>query len=288
MIELSGTTRILGIFGDPVAHSLSPAMQNEALARAGIDAVYVPFHVRPESLPQAVTSLRALEILGVNVTIPHKESVLAYLDEIDPTACTIGAVNTIVNRNGHLVGYNTDGVGLLRSLEEDLGFVPDGRRVLLLGAGGACRAALASLIRAGADWVGIANRTRSRASDLAKEFSEMGAGTSLATFGLDPGELSIPLGRVDLVINTSAVGLKGEAFDEFPWEALVAGASIYDMVYASEPTPFLAKARSRGHRTADGLGMLAAQGEEAFFLWTGIRPPSGVMKRRILAECTEN
>jgi len=287
MNKLSGTTGILGIFGDPVAHSLSPAMQNEALARAGIDAVYVPFHVRPENLPQAVTALRALEIRGVNVTIPHKESVLAHLDEIDPEARGIGAVNTIVNRNGHLVGYNTDGIGLLRSLEADLDVVPAGRRILLLGAGGACRAALASLIRAGAAWVGIANRTRSRASDLVDEFSEKGAGTALAAFGLDAGELSIPLGQLDLVINTSAVGLKGEAFDEFPWDSLAAGAAIYDMVYAPETTPLLATARSRGYRTADGLGMLAAQGEEAFYLWTGIRPPSGVMKRRILAECIE-
>nr|NIQ92778.1 shikimate dehydrogenase [Desulfuromonadales bacterium]NIR33899.1 shikimate dehydrogenase [Desulfuromonadales bacterium]NIS39189.1 shikimate dehydrogenase [Desulfuromonadales bacterium] len=123
-MNISGASRVLGIFGDPVGHSLSPVIQNAALEEAGIDAVYVPFHVLPGELENAVTSLRALNIGGVNVTVPHKEAVCAYLDEIDPEARQIGAVNTIVNRSGVLVGYNTDGRGFLKSLEEDLGFDP--------------------------------------------------------------------------------------------------------------------------------------------------------------------
>lgn len=284
-MKVSGSTRILGIFGDPVAHSLSPVMQNEALATAGIDAVYVPFHVRPDALPAAVASLRALEVWGVNVTVPHKEAVCPHLDEIDPQARMAGAVNTIVNRQGRLVGFNTDGTGLLRSLSADLDFDPRGRRILLLGAGGACRAALAALAQAGAAWVGIANRTRSRAEILAREFGELQPGTIFASYSLAPEDLSAALSGIDLLVNTSAVGLKGESFGGFPWELLDSAAAVYDMVYSRSGTPLLAIARQRGHRAADGLGMLAAQGEEAFFLWTGVRPPSGVMKRRLLAEC---
>lgn len=284
-MTVHGTTRILGIFGDPIAHSLSPPMQNAALEQLGIDAVYVPFHVLPERLPAAVDALRALNIWGVNVTVPHKEAVCAHLDDIDPEARVVGAVNTIVNRQGRLVGYNTDGTGLLRSLAEDLDFAPRGKRVLLLGAGGACRAALAALARAGAASVGVANRTRGRAEELVREFGTTYPGTSFAFFGLAPADLSAALRGIDLLVNTSAVGLKGEAFDDLPWDALDSGACIYDMVYSKEGTPLLGTARARGHRAADGLGMLAAQGEEAFFLWTGIKPPSGVMKGRVLAEC---
>jgi len=284
-MTIRGTTRILGIFGDPVGHSLSPLMQNEALAQTGIDAVYVPFPVRPESLGAAVAAIRSLGLWGVNVTVPHKEEVIRYLDAVDPDARLIGAVNTIVNRGGLLTGYNTDAPGLLCSLAEDLRFDPAGRRILLLGAGGACRAALMALGRAGAAWVGIANRTRQRADALVGEFSGALQGTNLASFSLEPAELSAPLLHVDLLLNTSAVGLQGECFADFPWDKLASGAVVYDMVYGRPGTPLLQAARARGHRVADGLGMLAAQGEEAFYLWTGKRPPAGVMKARLLAEC---
>lgn len=287
LTTISGRTRILGIFGDPVAHSLSPLMQNEALAAAGIDAVYVPFHVRPENLATAVSAIRSLDLWGVNVTVPHKELVGPFLDVIDPAARLIGAVNTIVNRDGVLTGYNTDAPGLLRSLAEDLWFEPAGRRILLLGAGGACRAAVVALGRAGAGWIGIANRTRSRAEALAAAFAEPLTGTTLAPCGLDAGEISALLPQVDLLINTSAAGLRGESFPDFPWHDLAPAALVYDMVYGRGGTPLLRTARARGHRTADGLGMLAAQGEEAFFLWTGQRPPDGVMKARLLAEYAE-
>lgn len=286
-ITIRGKTRILGIFGDPVAHSLSPLMQNAALAQAGIDAVYVPFHVRPEHLEAAVAAIRSLDLWGVNVTVPHKEAVLRYLDAVDPAARLIGAVNTIVNRGGVLTGYNTDAAGLLCSLAEDLHFDPCGRRILLLGAGGACRAALVALGQAGAAWIGIANRSRQRAEDLVDEFSEVFKGTNLAVFSLDPAELSAALPQVDLLLNTSAVGLRGESFVDFPWDNLSTDAFVYDMIYG-RATPLRQSARARGHRTTDGLGMLAAQGEEAFFLWTAKRPPAGAMKARLLAECVKD
>lgn len=288
LLNIRGETRILGIFGDPVAHSLSPLMQNAALAQAGIDAVYVPFHVLPECLEKAVAAIRSLHLWGVNVTVPHKEAVLRYLDVVDPAARLIGAVNTVVNRDGVLTGYNTDAHGLLRSLAEDLQFDPAGRRILLLGAGGACRAAVVALAQSGAAWIGVANRTRSRAMDLVGEFGASLKGTNLAALSLDPEEVSATLPQVDLLLNTSAVGLKGEGFGDFPWSDLGPGTLVYDMVYGRAETPLVQSARSRGLRVADGLGMLAAQGEEAFFLWTHRRPPEGVMKSRLLAECTKD
>ncbi|RMF47888.1 MAG: shikimate dehydrogenase, partial [Deltaproteobacteria bacterium] len=141
-------------------------MQNEAIRRAGIDAVYVPFHVAPESLPGAVAAIRALGLAGVNVTIPHKEAVLPLLDEVTADASRIGAVNTIVNRKGRLVGYNTDGAGFVQSLREDLDFDPGGCRAVFLGAGGACRAALYALAEAGAGEIVLVNRTVERAETL--------------------------------------------------------------------------------------------------------------------------
>jgi shikimate dehydrogenase len=278
-----GTTRIFGIFGDPVSHSLSPLMQNEALSRAGIDGIYVPFHVAPAALEQAVASLRALDIAGVNVTIPHKEAVRQYLDFVDPEAHLIGAVNTIVNCDGVLCGYNTDGKGLLRALAEDLNFTPQGKRILLLGAGGACRAALVALARGGAAWIGIANRTPARAAALVEEFRNSLDGTTFASFSLTAEDLH-SLSKIDLLVNTSSLGLKGESFQEIPWSSFNPGARVYDMVYHRSGTPLLHAARDHGYAAADGLGMLAGQGEESFALWTGTAPPSGVMKGRLLAE----
>lgn len=282
-MKIAGTTRVVGIFGDPVAHSLSPLMQNHALEAAGIDAVFVPFHVRPQQLAAAVAGVRALNLLGVNVTVPHKEAVCAYLDEIDPAARLIGAVNTVVNRNGRLCGYNTDGLGFLSSLQQDLGLRPEGLKVLLLGAGGACRAALVALAQGGAASITIANRTPARAEGLALEFGQVFGGTTFAARSLEPEALAAALDGVDLLVNTSAAGLKGEAFPGFPWEAVPTRTAFYDMVYGTGLTPWLQQAQDRGHAVAGGLGMLAGQGEEAFYLWTGKRPPFGAMRARLLA-----
>jgi shikimate dehydrogenase len=277
-MKLTGKTRILGIFGDPVAHSLSPLMQNAALRHAGIDAVYVPFHVAAEGLDEAVRALRVLDIWGVNVTVPHKEAVCACLDEVDASARLIGAVNTIVNRDGRLIGYNTDAPGFVRSLRQDLDFEPRGKKILLLGAGGACRAAVVALGQAGASEIHIANRTPARAQGLVEEFARVFGQTRLAHSGLAIDSLRAAVKGVDLVVNTSAVGLKGEAFTDIPWEVLSPEAAVYDMVYAFGGTPLIRTALKKGLRAFGGQGMLVCQGEEAFFIWTGSRSPDGVMK----------
>lgn len=276
---ITGTTRVVGIFGDPVAHSLSPRMHNAALAATGIDAAYVPFHVAPDQLAAAVQAIRALGITGVNLTIPHKEAACALVDELDPLAALIGAVNTIVNRAGRLYGYNTDGIGLIRALLSELGFRVDGKRVLILGAGGAARAALVALVRAGATQIGIANRTLSRAEKLVKELSPCLPGTVLSAYPLGPeGSISGLPGPVDLLVNTSAMGLHDDSWP-LPLNRLVQPeGGVYDMVYREQATQLVQTAQAVGLAAADGRGMLAGQGEESFSLWFGVDPPPGVMR----------
>jgi shikimate dehydrogenase len=196
----------------------------------------------------------------------------------------IGAVNTVVNRNGELTGYNTDAPGFLRALADDLDFQPEGKRILLLGAGGACRAALAALGRRGAAWVGVANRTLARSEEMTAHFGRFFPGTTFAKLPLDWDILRPCLGEIDLLVNTTSIGLEGEAFDGFPWTHFRSQCVIYDMVYTRGGTPLLLTARENGHSAAGGQGMLAAQGEAAFLLWTGVSPPSGVMMKRISSE----
>jgi len=281
-VKVTGTTRVLAVFGDPIAHSLSPLMQNQALRQAGINAVYVPYHVPAAGIGAAVAAVRALGIWGVNLTVPLKEVVCPHLDELDDDARLIGAVNTIVNHEGRLTGHNTDVYGFLNSLEIDLHCDPRGKRVLVLGAGGACRAAVVALCRAGADWVKIANRTFRRAEALAAEFTPVFPETTLTAFTQEPAALEHALEQVDLLVNTTTVGLKGETFAAFPWAKVPAGIPVLDMVYSASATPFVAAAESHGHPATGGLGMLAGQGEQSFQLWTGSAPPAGVMRNCLL------
>jgi shikimate dehydrogenase len=280
-MQVSGKTDVVGIFGDPVAHSLSPRMQNAAIQASGLDAVYVPFHVTATQLCDAVKAIRAMSIRGVNLTIPHKEASCHLVDELDVSAQMIGAINTIVNDNGHLKGYNTDGLGLLKALKQELGCDVAGKRVLLLGAGGACRAALVALCQAKVSWVGIANRTRNRSQKLVEEFSAKFSGTAFAEYELGPFLLNTCDEPVDLLVNTTAVGLKGEDFGFPVVDCLKPRGAVFDMVYTPEPTVLLDQARKRGLAAADGLGMLAAQGEAAFALWFGQAPGPLVMRRAL-------
>ncbi len=278
---INGRTALLGIFGDPVSHSLSPKMQNAALHAAAIDAVYLPLPVAAVDLPAAVQALRAFGFVGVNVTIPHKEAVMALLDQVDPQAKAIGAVNTIVNRDGVLCGYNTDASGFLHSLRSDLGFDPQGKRVVLLGAGGASRAAIVALAAAGAVQVVVANRTRSRAAALTAELSPHCADCCLVAKSFEIDILSEALVSADLLVNTTAVGLHGEVFEDGMLELLTPKAAVFDMVYTPQATALLNRAMAQGRAVADGRGMLVAQGEDAFVHWFGRCPPAGVMRAAI-------
>lgn len=282
-MDISGKTTVLGIIGWPVAHSLSPLMQNAALEAMGLDWIYVPFSVREDDLGRAVTGLRALGVAGFNVTIPHKTAIIPLLDRISPEALLMGAVNTVKREGDELVGHNTDGPGFIRSLAEDLGFDPEGKRVLVLGAGGAARAAVASLAQAGAATVTVANRSTAKGGELVEAFRGVLGGTQFAVMPLDIPLLNDEVQNFDLVVNTTSVGMGGTAFEGFDVTRMKPSTSVYDMVYAPWETPLLADASRAGLRCANGIGMLVAQGECALAVWTGMEPPSGVMRRRILA-----
>ncbi len=276
-LMITGATKIYGIIGYPVSHSLSPLMQNAALSAAKIDGVYLPFAVKPEQLSAAVSGFRAVQLSGFNVTIPHKTSIISLLDELAPTAVQAGAVNTVVNDNGRLVGHNTDGDGLLKSLKEDLKFDPADSRVLLIGAGGAARGALAALCRAGVASVTVCNRTAGTASRLITDFKLNYPGIDLKV--IENGSLSYDLpADIDLVINATSLGMAGEKIEGLSLALLPDHAKVYDMVYNPAITPLLFEARGRGLMSVNGLGMLVSQGELAFSLWHSIAPETAVMR----------
>lgn len=279
---ISGSTKVLGIIGKPVRHSLSPQMQNAALQAIGLNYIYLPFEVAPDYLGQAVSGLRALGVAGFNVTIPHKTSVIPYLDELDESAVVAGAVNTVKNNDDRLTGYNTDGEGLIKSLAEDLDFSPQGSTIVVIGAGGAARGAIASLCRSGAKRIIIANRSLNKASEL---FSVLSARFPDTEMSVSTGyeDLHGSLSQVDLLINTTSLGMNREVIPFLQIKDLPQKTRVYDMVYSPSATPLLIEASELGLRSVNGLGMLAAQGELAFKVWTGEIPPFGVMKSTLHA-----
>lgn len=276
-MEISISTHV-GLIGWPVGHSRSPAMHNQAFAHLGLNWQYLLLPVYPEHVADAVRGLRALGFAGANVTVPHKLAVMEALDEVMPEAQAIGAVNTIVNRDGYLVGYNTDGIGFLRALREG-GFSPENCDALLLGAGGASRAVLYALLSEGAK-VTIVNRTPSRAERLAQEFGDFfGVKIPVMTFDC-PIMLQEALNQANLLVNATSLGMSPHS----EASALPDGIrfpprlTVYDLVYNPLETRLLADARAAGATAIDGLGMLIHQGAAAFALWTGEEAPVEVMR----------
>ena len=278
-----GRTKVLGVFGHPVAHSLSPLMHNAAIEALNIDYVYVPFHVLPEDLEAAIRGVRALNVAGVNLTIPHKERVIEFLDEVSESAASIGSVNTVVNRDGRLLGESTDGPGFLKSIEAQWGKI-DGSRVLMLGAGGSAKAVAFALVRAGCELV-VANRTAERAAKLVESVSAAFSGGVTRTVGLQREELGEEVGKADLLVNTTSVGMHpDEDSIPLPPDLLRPGLLVYDLVYSPLRTRLIEEAESRGARAANGLGMLVHQGALSFEMWTGRQAPVDVMERAIRSE----
>ena len=277
-MNVLGNTRVLGVFGHPIAHSLSPVMHNAAIRALNIDYIYVPFHVAPENLGDAVRGIRAMEIAGVNVTIPHKEHVIEFLDEVSDYSMQIRSVNTIINVDGHLRGDTTDGPGFLRSAEAAWGEL-NGCRALILGAGGSAKAVAFALAGIGCEIV-IANRTRERAVELA---SGLGRVFETGTFRVaEPdGQALIP--GVDLVVNTTSVGMHPDV-DGIPIapELLRPGLLVYDLVYNPARTRLVVEAERRGASAVTGLKMLVYQGALSFEMWTGIEAPVAAMERAAL------
>jgi len=282
---INGHTKVCGIFGNPVQHTFSPAMHNAAFAAAGLNYIYVPFQVEKAALQDAIKAIRALEMPGVNITIPHKEAVLSYLDEISLEAGLIGAVNTVVNRRGRLIGENTDGRGFIKALLKQSGFNPAGKTALLLGAGGAARAVAVQLALAGMAKLVLVNRSRKRAEDLAMLIAEKTeAAVSVADWpsqGLQ--HLKYYAASADLVVQATPLGMYPDIEEKapFPFNHLKQGAVVCDLVYNPVQTNFLKKAAQAGAVTVNGLGMLLYQGALSFELWTGVPAPVQVMRETL-------
>jgi shikimate dehydrogenase len=273
------TTRLVGVIGWPVGHSISPAMQNAALRALGLDWLYLALAVQPQDVPAAAHGLRALGFAGVNVTIPHKVAIRAVMDDLSPEATAIGAVNTVIIRNGHMTGHNTDADGFLTALTA-YGYTPASREALVLGAGGAARSIVYALARAGAR-VTIWNRTQERAAALIADLIPHLPGASLRAIPSAEQDLSAALDASGLVVNATSVGMKGGP----PGSPLPDGLALrrdmtaFDLVYTPPLTPFLRQARAAGARTVGGLDMLVYQGAQALTLWTGLEAPVAVMQR---------
>ncbi len=284
--SINGQTRLVGIIGWPVGHSLSPRMHNAAFAALGLNFAYVPLPVAPGQVEAAIRGLLALGFVGANVTVPHKSAVMPYADELTPAARAIGAVNTLVARSdGTLLGDNTDAYGFSADLRAHGVAVGPGRRALVIGAGGGARAVAYALAAAGTT-VAVANRTFSKAEELCRGIgqavSALGSAGSLSPYRF-PDDLPGLAHAADLVVNATALGLRGEQ-DPLPWDAsatLRPGQIVYDLVYPSQAsdewTPFLRLAAAQGARAISGTGMLIHQGARAFELWTGVPAPVEVM-----------
>ncbi|WP_054956028.1 shikimate dehydrogenase [Paenibacillus dakarensis] len=273
---------LLGVMGDPIVHSKSPVMHTAALKALGIAGNYVPLHVKPEGLESAIQAVRSLGFRGVNVTIPHKVEVMKYLDNIDEGAARVGAVNTIVNNDGVLTGYNTDGIGYVRSLKEEACPKLQGLEIVVLGAGGAARGIIHALTAEQPGQISVVNRTASKAIELAREWS------FLADIrGLSETEAKEAVRSADVLINTTSVGMHPHV-NELPvsedW--IPSGIVVSDLIYNPLKTKFLQISAARGCTTHGGLGMFVNQGAYALEYWTGQAAPVEIMKEAVLHSFT--
>jgi len=279
-VEISGELQVYGIFGYPVKHSKSPQFQTAAFSFYNLPAVYVPFEVKPEDLKTAVDALKALNIKGVNITVPHKEHIIQYLNEVSEEVSYIGACNTVKNIDGYLIGYNTDAYGFitgLKELEPNL----EGKNILVLGAGGASRAVIYGLIKEGVNKIYQSNRTIEKVFKIREDFKKL---TKFAE------EIIIPipyekieccvLDSVDIIVNTTSVGLREDDEPLFNYEAISSRHIVVDIIY--KKTPLLQVAEKKGCKFQDGLPMLLYQGAKAFEIWTGKDAPIDIMKKALI------
>lgn len=266
VIALTSATRVAGVIGDPVRHSRSPAIHNAAYEALGLDRAFLAFPVVEGAAPVALAAMRALDIDALSVTMPHKQAVARLVDALDHDAATLDAVNCVIDDDGTLRGYNTDGEGFLRSLSQEVDFSPSGARCAVVGAGGAARAVILALARAGASEVSVINRTPERAEGAAGLAGSVGRVAGVEA-----------LEEADLVVQATPAGMPGRPELAFDPESLVEGQIVADLVYEPLETPLLLAARERGAVTVGGLGMLVHQAAIQVELLTGLVPPIDVL-----------
>ncbi len=279
---ISGKTKLCGIIGDPVEHSMSPVMHNAAYERLGLDYRYVPFRVKKEELGKAIDGIKALNLRGLNVTIPHKVAVIPLLDKLGPLAEKIGAVNTIVNDDGVLIGYNTDATGFTQALLEK-GIEPKGNNVVVLGAGGASRAVSFALVERGAHLI-ILNRLLELdwAEELANGLSKA-SGREVKALELNRENLEEALSKADILVNATSVGMSPNISETLVTsDQLNSSLIVFDIVYNPLKTRLMGEAEAAGAKTISGLDMLVWQGALAFEKWTGLKPSAELMKKEAI------
>ena len=270
-------TKLVGLLGQPLGHSLSPAMHNRAFRALGLNYCYLPIEVTARDLPTVAAGIARMHFAGYNVTIPHKIRIMDGLDAIDPLARAIGAVNTVTIENGRTTGYNTDGAGFVQSLQADANLSPAGQSVLILGSGGAARAIAMTLAHEGAARIIVSNRTEAKAHALARAVNQEGRVCCEAQ-ALQPGSLATALRGTDILVNTTPVGMFPDTGRTLIDPALLHPRLVVcDIVYNPRRTHLLEAARQRGCRIVEGLGMLVYQGAAGFRLWTGRKPPVEAM-----------
>ena len=270
--------KYVGVIGHPLKRSLSPVFQQAALDHLRLDIIYQAWPTPDDGLTTRITTMRSPTVLGANVTIPHKEAVIPLLDEVDELASRVGAVNTIVNHGGKLHGHNTDVAGFMRALREDGGFEPQGRRVMVAGAGGAARAVVAGLLEARAGSVSVINRTLSRASHLVADLAPSAGESELRALPEMYASWAAVMGSCDLLVNCTSAGSAGfEGEPPVPVDLIHSGMLVYDLIYDPAETSLVTEARKRGARVLGGLPMLVYQGAASFELWTEQEAPLKVM-----------
>jgi len=275
-------SNVYGVIGDPIEHSLSPQMHNAAFKKLGLNGIYLPFHVTRRNLRPAVLGIQVLNIRGFNVTTPHKTAIVKFLDELDEAAREVGAVNTVHNDEGKLVGYNTDGLGAARALEEQHED-PSNKRIVLIGAGGAARAIAFTLARRARSII-ILNRTKHRVIKLAKDI-EQKLGKKILARSLARNSLLEALRDADILINATPVGMYPRTEQTVAKrKVLHSRIVVFDSVYNPMKTLLLREAEAAGAKTISGVGMLVHQGAEAFRIWTNHSPPVEAMRRAVMEQ----
>jgi len=288
-MNISGTTKVCAIIGDPVEHSLSPSIQNAAFQHLDLDYVYVAFTVRKENLENAILGARILNLHGLNITMPHKIDVIRYLDQLDVTARDVKSVNTILNKDGRLIGYSTDGAGALNALRYNK-VSPIDKKIVILGAGGASRAVSFTLVRSAKGLV-IINRTLERAQNLVNDlYKFVGNSANIKARRLDEDSLAEELKEADVLINATPLGMHTREM-ETPVHSRFLHSSmvVFDMVYGFSPeTRLLKEAREVGAKTVDGIAMLIHSAAASFEIFTGKSAPIEVMKEAAMEELKDH
>jgi shikimate dehydrogenase len=283
-MRINSGTKLVGIFGYPIAHSLSPVLHNAAFAKLGLNFVYLSFPVKSEDLEDAVKAIKSLNMVGVNVTIPHKRKVLDYLDEVDCQARMMTSVNTILHKDGRLIGYNTDGEGFLESLRREGEFDLQGKRTFVIGAGGAACAISFALVKAGVKSIILTNRTPEKAKILLERLKDnvkVQCKFSLVDFSQinSPGIMD----KVDLFINATSVGMHADDPLLINPDLFPSNIFVYDVIY-NRKTELLKEAEKRNLASLGGIGMLVYQATLSFEIWTHQTPPIDEMRRVLIKE----